>query len=180
MNFRHHKINILFVLFLALFSSIANSKEAGGFKPTAVNTSPPEYRWISYMSSGPADTSILDDSPDGVRGMFYRLAFIHNNDVFSRPTMRIDEIVYQDAGCCWTIQKSWDIDFNKLEKSGVLMPPSYCSSIDSVVWLDTSVVKIMYGDSECTISDLGKTKILANCELKEPRPWCKPVKKNNP
>jgi hypothetical protein len=166
MNFRHNTINILFVSFLVLFSSIATSKETGHFKPTAVDSSPPEYRWISYMSSGPADTSILDDSPDGVRGLFYRLAFISNDDAFSRPTMRIDEFVYGDAGCCWIIKKSWNVDFNKLEKSGVQMPPPERSGIDSVIWLDSRVVKIIYGESECTISSIGEANILAKCKLK--------------
>jgi hypothetical protein len=166
MNFRLNKMNMLLVSFLVLFSSIAISKELGDFKPTVVKSSPPEYRWISHMSSGPADTSILDDSPDGVRGMFYRLAFIEHDDVFIRLLMRIDEIVYHDAGCCWRIKKSWDVDFSKLEKSGVQMPPPESSGISSVVWLDTREVKIMYGESECTISGIGKENILAKCELK--------------
>lgn len=166
MNSSHNKINIILVLILILFSSIVNSKESGGFKPTAVKSVPPEYRWISHMSSGPADTSILDDSPDGIRGMFYRLAFISNDDVFSRPIMRIDEIVYADAGCCWTIRKSWNVDFNKLEKSGVKMPPPERSGVDSVIWIDIREAKIRYGASECTISGIGEANIFAKCELK--------------
>jgi hypothetical protein len=169
MNFRNKKTNILLVPFLVLFCSIASSNEPNDFKPTAVSSTPPEYRWIYLMSSGPADTSILDDSPDGLRGMFYRLAFIGNDDVFSRPTMRIDEIVYADAGCCWTIKKSWNVNFNELEKSGVQMPPAEMSAIDSVVWLDTRKVKITYGESECTISGIGKANISAKCELKGKR-----------
>ncbi len=171
MNFSHNKISILLLSFLILFSSNAYSKEAGQFMPTDVDGSEPEYRWISYMSKGPADLPpVMNDSPEGPRGMFYRLAFIHNDDVFSRPIMRIDEIVYGDAGCCWTIQKSWNVDLNKLEKSGVRMPRPECSSIDSVVWLDTNAVKIIYGESECTISGFGDKNILARCEITESNP----------
>jgi hypothetical protein len=163
-NSSHNKIYILFVPFLVFLSSIASAEELGNFKPTAIDIKPPEYRWISLMSSGFADTSILDDSPDGIRGMFYRLAFISNNDVFIRPTMRIDEIVYQDAGCCWNIQKSWDVNFNKLAKSGVKMPRPEISGVKSVEWLDTRMAKIKYGESECTISDIGKENIKVECE----------------
>jgi hypothetical protein len=170
MNCRHTKTRMLLVVFTVLMSAVANSKEFAKFMPTAVKTAPPEYRWISTMSSGPADTSILDDSPDGLRGMFYRLAFVHNDDAFSRPIMRIDEIVYADAGCCWTVNKSWDVDFNKLEKSGVQMPPAEQSGIDSVVWLDAHTATIRYGASECTISDIGKATILAQCELLKAEP----------
>lgn len=163
---RHNKIYILVVPFLVLFCSIASSKESGGFKPTAVDIAPPEYRWVSHISSGPADTSILDASPDGVRGMFYRLAFISNDDVFTRPIMRIDELIYGDAGCCWTIKKSWNIDFNELEKSGVQMPSPEMSAVHSVVWLDTRKAKIRYGESWCAISGIGSASISAKCELK--------------
>ncbi len=166
MNSRHSKINVLFMSVLILFSSVVSAIESGGFKPTAVKSTPPEYRWISHMSSGPADTSILDDSADGIRGRFYRLAFISNDDAFSRPIMRIDEIVYADAGCCWTVNKSWDVDFNKLEKSGVKMPPPERSGIDSVIWLDIREAKIIYGESECTISGIGEASIFTKCELK--------------
>ena len=102
MKFRFNKIGIPFVSFMVLFSSLASPIDLVDFKPTAVKRTPPEYRWIHHISTGPEDTSTLDDSPDGVRGMFYRLAFVENTDVFIRPTMRIDEINYYDAGCCWT------------------------------------------------------------------------------
>jgi hypothetical protein len=166
MVYRHNKIDILVVPFLVLFCSIASSKESGDFKPTAVDSAPPEYRWVSHISSGPADTSILDDSPDGVRGMFYRLAFISNDDVFTRPIMRIDELIYGDAGCCWTIKKSWNVDFSELEKSGVQLPPPEMSAVDSVIWLDTRKAKIRYGESWCTISGIGSASISAKCELR--------------
>ena len=166
MNSKQNAMVILFALGSILLSSTANSKETGGFKPIAVKTTPPEYRWISHISSGPSDTSILDDSPDGIRGRFYRLVFISNDDVFSRPIMRIDEIVYADAGCCWTVNKSWNADFNKLEKSGVKMPPPESSDIDSVIWLNIRAAKIKYGKSECTISGIGEENIFAKCELR--------------
>lgn len=92
------------------------------------------------------------------------MIFIANDDVFVRPTMRIDEIVYADAGCCWTVNRSWEVDFNELEAAGLEMPPPERSGIDSVVWLSIRTAKIRYGESECAVDGIGEPDISAKCE----------------
>ncbi|MGB7650353.1 MAG: hypothetical protein WBL62_04020 [Gallionella sp.] len=167
MNMKFNKSKLLLVILGAVFSLIAKADELKYFKPIIVDTTPPEYNWISTLSSGPSDTSILDDSPDGVRGRFYRLVFIEDDDVFTRPIMRIDEISYADAGCCWSVQESSLVDFDALNKAGVQMPPPELSGIDSVSWIDANTAKIMYGERECTISAIGSVVISAVCQLKK-------------
>ncbi|MGA7595262.1 MAG: hypothetical protein WCA64_08695 [Gallionella sp.] len=59
-----------------------------------------------------------------------------------------------------------DVDFNKLENSGVQMPPTESCGINSVDWLDKRLVKIMYGKSGGAIPGIGEVNISAMYEIK--------------